>query len=51
MFCGQSNVWIYVKDIYPSQLNVEKIDQADKLASYLDLTFTIGKDGKLSIKL
>ena len=34
-----------------SQLNVEKTDQSDDLASYLDLTFTIGKDGKLSTKL
>ena len=36
----------YVKDIYPSQLNVEKTNQSDNLASYLDLTFTIEKDGK-----
>ena len=40
--------WEYVKDIYPSKLNVEK---TDNMASYLDLTFTIGKDGKLSTKL
>ena len=43
--------WEYVKDIYPSQLNVEKTNQSDNLASYLDLTFTIEKDGKLSTKL
>ena len=36
--------WEYVKDIYPSQLNVEKTNQSDNLASYLDLTFTIEKD-------
>ena len=39
--------WEYVKDIYPSQLNVERTN----LASYLDLTFTIEKDWKLSTKL
>ena len=43
--------WQYVKDIYPSQLNVEKTKQFDNLASYLDLTFTTEKDGKLSAKL
>ena len=35
----------YVKDIYPSQRNVEKTNQSDDLASYLDLTFTTEKDG------
>ena len=39
--------WEYVKDIDPYQLNVEKT----KLASYLNLTLTIEKDGKLSTKL
>ena len=43
--------WEYVKEIYPSQLNVEKTNQSDNMASYLDLTFTIEKDGKLSTKL
>ena len=43
--------WEYVKDIYPPQLNIEKTDQSDNLASYPDFTFTIGKDGKLSTKL
>ena len=43
--------WEYVKDIYPSELNVEKTNQSDNLASFLDLTFTIEKDGKLSPKL
>ena len=43
--------WEYVKDIYPFELNVEKANQSDNLASYLDLTFTIEKDGKLSTKL
>ena len=41
--------WEYVKDIYPSQLNVEKTNQSDNLESYLN--FTIEKDGKLSAKL
>ena len=39
------------KTIYPSQLNVEKTNQSDNLASHLDLTFTIEKDGKPSTKL
>ena len=34
------------KDIYPSQLNVEKTNQSNNLASYLDLTFTVEKMGK-----
>ena len=38
--------WKYVKDIYPSQLNVEKTNQSDNLASYFDLTFTIEKEGE-----
>ena len=43
--------WEYVKDIYLSQINVESTNQSDNLASYLDLTFTIEKDRKLSTKL
>ena len=43
--------WENVKDIYPSQLNVEKTNQSDNLRSYLDLTFTFEKDRKLSTKL
>ena len=43
--------WEYVKDIFPFQLNVEKTNQSDNLASYFDLTFTIEKDGRLSTKL
>ena len=41
----------YVKDIYPSQLNVKKTNQSDNLASYIDLTCTIQKDRKLSTTL
>ena len=48
---NNKNFWEYVKDIYPFQLNVEKTNQSDNLASYLDLIFTIEKDGKLSTKL
>ena len=48
---NDKKVWEYVKDIYPSKLNVEKANQSDNLASYLDLTFTTEKDGKLSTKL
>ena len=40
-----------MSDICPSQLNVEKTNQSDNLASYLDLTLTIEKDGKISTKL
>ena len=43
--------WEYVKDIYPSQLDVEKTNNSDNLASYFDLTFTTEKDGKLFTKL
>ena len=41
----------YVKDIYPSQLNVEKTNQFVNLASYLDLTFTIERNEKFSFNL
>ena len=30
----------YLKEIYPSQLTVEKANKSDHLADYLDLTFT-----------
>ena len=43
--------WEYVKDIYPSQINVEKTNQSDNLARYLDLIFTIEEDRKMSTKL
>ena len=39
------------KTSMPPNLNAEKTNQPDNLASYLDLTFTIEKDGKLSAKL
>ena len=41
----------YVKEIYPSQLTVEKANKSDHLADYLDLTFIIDSGGKLSTRL
>ena len=37
----------YLKEIYPSQLTVEKANKSDHLADYLDLTFIIDIGGKL----
>ena len=37
----------YLKEIYPSQLTVEKANKSDHLADYLDLTFIIDSGGKL----
>ena len=41
----------YVKDNYPSELNVEKANRLDDQANYLDLTFIIGNNNRLSTKL
>ena len=41
----------YLKEIYPSQLTVEKANKSDHLADYLDLTFIIYSGGKLSTRL
>ena len=41
----------YLKEIYPSQLPVEKANKSDQLADYLDLTFIIDSGGKLSTRL
>ena len=41
----------YLKEIYPSQLTVEKANKLDHLADYLDLTFIIDSAGKLSTRL
>ena len=41
----------YLKEIYPSQLTVEKASKSDHLADYLDLTFIIDSRGKLSTGL
>ena len=39
------------KEIYPSQLTVEKASKSDHLADHLDLTFIIDSGGKLSTRL
>ena len=41
----------YHKEIYPSQLTVEKANKSDRLADNLDLTFVIDSGGKLSISI
>ena len=41
----------YLKEIYPSQLIVEKANKSDHLTDFLDLTFTTDSGGKLSIRL
>ena len=41
----------YVKEIYPSQLTVEKANTSDDLANYLDLTFIIESNNRLYTKL
>ena len=41
----------YVKEIYPSQLTVEKANTSDDLANYLDLTFIIERNNRLYTKL
>ena len=40
-----------LKEIYPSQLTVEKANTSDHLVDYLDLTFIIDSGGKLSTRL
>ena len=41
----------YVKEIYPSQLTVEKANTSDDLANYPDLTFIIESNNRLYTKL
>ena len=41
----------YLKEIYPSQLTVEKANKSDHLADHLDLIFVIDSEGKLSTRL
>ena len=41
----------YLREIYLSQLTVEKANKSDHLADYLDLTFIIHSEGKLSTRL
>ena len=42
---------VYLKEIYPSQLTVEKANKSDHLADYLDLTFIIDSGHKPSTRL
>ena len=41
----------YLKEIYPSQLIVEKANKSEHLAKYLHLTFMIESGGKISTRL
>ena len=41
----------YLKEVYPSQLTVEKASKSDHLADYLDFIFIIDSGGKLSTRL
>ena len=41
----------YVKEIYPSQLTVEKANTSDDLANYLNLTFNIRHNNQLYTNL
>ena len=41
----------YLKEIYSSELTVEKANKSDHLADYLGLTFIIDSGGKLSTRL
>ena len=41
----------YLKEIYPSQMTVEKANKSYHLADNLDLTLIIGSGGKLSTRL
>ena len=41
----------YLKEIYPSELTVEKANKSDHLADYLDLKFIMDSGGKLSTRL
>ena len=51
MFFNNKKCLDYLKEIYPSQLTVEKANKSDHLADYLDLTFIIDSGGKLSTRL
>ena len=41
----------YLKEVYQSQLTVEKANKSNHLANYLDLTFLIDSGGKLLTRL
>ena len=46
-----NKILIDAKDIYSSELNVEKANRFDDQANYLDLTFIICKNNRLYTKL
>ena len=48
---NKKTFWDCVREIYPSQLTVEKANTSDNLANYLDLTFIIGSNNRLYTKL
>ena len=48
---NNKKIFYYLKEIYPSELTVEKANKSDHLADYLYLTFIIDNGGKLSTKL
>ena len=48
---NNKKILVYLKEIYPSQLTVEKANKSDHLADYLDLTFIIDSGQKLSTRL
>ena len=41
----------YLREIYPSQVTVEKANKSNHLANYLDLTFIIDSGGKFLTRL
>ena len=41
---------MFLKEIYPSQLTVEKANKSDQLANLIDLTFMKDSGGKLSTR-
>ena len=41
----------YVKEMYPSQLTVEKANRSDDLTNYLELSFITGSNNRLFTKL
>ena len=41
----------YLKEIYQSQLTIQKANKSDHLSDYLDLTLIIDSGGKLPIRL
>ena len=48
---NNTKFWDYLKEIYPSQLAIEKANKLDHLVDFLDLTFIIDSGDKLSTRL